>query len=490
MRIRTIACTTALICICAGSRGLSQDTTPARSGPTTEQAENALGMYAKLLCSGIFVCGREPHEFIANDLGRAGLPLPGFEQIDVSVDRNRRAVTLKYKSDSEWSEAGARTAIYHDAQGSTLLPRDAQEVFFKPVKVSSALPPADSQPWPMGDVLPKDALPPEVDVQALETALDHAFDATRQAIPQKTRAMVVVYRGRLIAERYAPGFDQNSRHISWSMGKSITAALAGLLVRDGHVKVDDPAPIPEWRQPGDPRGDIKIRDLLRMSSGLRFGRGNPADGTYLTAGDEHTKVYFDSVNVFEFSTQRDLEFLPNTKWQYHNCDPLALGKIVRDVVEAQGEEYLSFPQRRLFDAIGARNFVLEPDAWENFILTGFDYGTARDWVRFGMLHLQDGVFAGERVLPAEWIKFVSTPAPAHPRQGYGGLFWLNAGGAFDSLPRDMYWPAGHHGQSVFIIPSRELVIVRLGHSARGGYDEYIEPVLSEILAAVGKAGEN
>jgi CubicO group peptidase (beta-lactamase class C family) len=161
-----------------------------------------------------------------------------------------------------------------------------------------------------------------------------------------------------------------------------------------------------------------------------------------------------------------------------------LGQIVRDKVEARGGEYLSFPQRELFDKIGARDFVLEVDAWGNFIMTGFDYGTARDWARFGLLHLNRGVFAGERVLPAAWVDFVRQPAPASPIANYGALFWLNAGGNFPNVPRDMYCPNGHHGQTVLIIPSREMVIVRLGHSAAGGYPPYMREVAGMILEAV------
>jgi CubicO group peptidase (beta-lactamase class C family) len=132
-----------------------------------------------------------------------------------------------------------------------------------------------------------------------------------------------------------------------------------------------------------------------------------------------------------------------------------------------------------------RNMGLEVDPFGNFIMTGFDYGTARDWARFGLLHLNDGVWQGTRILPEGWIDVITTPAPADPAPHYGGLFWLNRGGQYPKLPRDMYWPAGHHGQVVLVIPSRDTVIVRLGHSARGGFDEYLEPVVEKILAACG-----
>jgi CubicO group peptidase (beta-lactamase class C family) len=270
------------------------------------------------------------------------------------------------------------------------------------------------------------------------------------------------------------------------MGKSITAALIGILVGDKHFSVDDLAPIAEWRDASDPRSKITIASLLNMSSGLEFGR--PEDATAMfTDRDHHRFVYFGAVDVFKYSVNRPAEFPPHKVWRYRNCDPLCLGKMIRQTVEARGEEYLTFPQRALFDRIGMRNMVLEVDPYGNFIMTGFDYGTARDWARFGLLHLHDGIWEGERILPEGWVKYVSTPAPADAAQHYGALFWLNKGGRYKSMPRDMYWPAGHHGQNVWIIPSRDMLIVRLGHSTRGGFDEYMEGVAQQILAACASA---
>ncbi|MBI2435019.1 MAG: serine hydrolase, partial [Candidatus Hydrogenedentes bacterium] len=247
--------------------------------------------------------------------------------------------------------------------------------------------------------------------------------------------------------------------------------------------------IAAWHQEPDPRSVITIAHLMRMSSGLDFTMGNPANGLMFTNEDDHSRVYFGAINVFEYSISQPLAFPPNTVWRYRNCDPLTLGKIIRDTLEKQGENYLTFPQRALFDKIGAHHFVLEPDPWGNFIMTGFDYGTARDWARFGLLHLWDGVWQEERILPEGWVNFVRTPAPADASQGYGGLFWLNRGRQFKTLPEDMFWPAGHHGQAVFIIPSRDVVVVRLGLSVVGDTDPYFEHLLGAILSAVDKNRE-
>lgn len=447
---------------------------------TMQRREYSVALFAKLLCSGVFVIGRDPDEFIQNDLTRAaGLGVPGWDEISVDVNRARRSVTLSVPGITP------RKAVYVGDQGCVLMPHGVDFPIFTPVRVPKTIPDPAKNPWPMGDVV-KEGAGAGVDRAALAAALDRAFDDSLNAIPQKTRAMVIVHKGEIVGERYAPGFERDTRHITWSMGKSITSALVGILIGDGAFNVTDPAPVAQWQAEGDPRAAITIADLMRMSSGLKFGRGNPAEGTNYTVLDNHTYVYFGATEVFDYSVANLLEYPPNTVWRYRNCDPLTLGRIVRDTVQARGGNYLTYPQRALFDKLGMRNMVLETDIWGNFIMTGFDYGTARDWARFGLLHLWDGVWQGERILPEGWVDFVRTPAPAKKDKAYGGLFWLNAGKRYESLPVDMFWPAGHMGQVAYVVPSMDAVIVRLGHSADGGFDAYIEPVVRDILAALGR----
>jgi CubicO group peptidase (beta-lactamase class C family) len=227
-----------------------------------------------------------------------------------------------------------------------------------------------------------------------------------------------------------------------------------------------------------------------MSSGLDFMRAQDEDRLALgwTSRDDHMYIYFGAIDVFKHSISRPLEFPPGTLWRYRNGDPLSLGAIVRRTVEARGEDYLTFPQRALFDKLGMRNMVLETDPWGNFIMTGYDYGTARDWARFGLLHLRDGVWpvTGERILPEGWVDFISAPAPAAEERQYGGQFWLNAGGRHPDIPRDAFWAAGAWGQVTMAIPSRDMVIVRLGHAqyADDSFDTYLNDVYRRILGAV------
>lgn len=438
----------------------------------------SLGFAAKLLCSGVFVGGRDPRDFVQNDLHAPY----GFDpdDLDVQVDRETSRVTLSLP------DGPSRTAVFNQGLGCTLIPAGETGILFEPVEVRTTLPDPSTLDWPMGDRVPQ--MPPStaVDSDKLNTALDLAFDDSAHDMPQRARAMVVLHNGQIVGERYAPGFTRDSKLVSWSMGKSITSALIGILLGEGCFKLDDPAPIAAWREPGDPRGEITIAHLLRMSSGLKFERvEGDADPQHYTTYNDHNYIYFGAINVFEHSISRPQEHAPNTVWRYRNCDPLTLGKIVQQTVGARSEQYLTYPQRVLFDRIGIRNIVLEPDAWGNFVMTGYDHGTARDWARFGQLHLQDGVWNGERILPEGWVDFVRSPAPADPERHYGGQFWLNAGNRFPSIPTDAYWAAGARGQFTMVIPSRNIVIARLGHSLDAdSFHRYMERVVHDVVEAI------
>jgi CubicO group peptidase (beta-lactamase class C family) len=454
----------------AGNEGVQS------AGPTAEARGHVAAMAAHHLCAGVFVVGRvyqrSPEEVFAMDVAR----FPDFnwqDDFEYEVDTADRSATVRGPGVTP-----PRTARYHDDQGCTILPAGVNEVFFEPVDLGSALPDAASQLWPLGDAEAHGDFP-EVDAALLDAALDWAIGQR----DQNTRAFVVVYRGKIIGERYAEGFTRDTPQISWSQGKSITAALIGILVGQGELELDEPALIAEWGGPRDGRRQITLRNLLNMSSGLDFENYGLGRLDSWSAANEHFRIYFDAVNVFEHATNQPAEIPPGSEFRYRNSDPLTLGRIVREKVEARGGSYLAFPQRALFDHIGARNFVLETDAWGNFIMTGYDFGSAWDWARFGLLHLQDGVFAGERVLPEGWVDFISSPAPGDPSNGYGGLFWLNRGGSMDRVPTDAFWPAGFMGQLTVVIPSAEMVVVRLGPSPRGS-NGFMNEAIGRVLDAV------
>lgn len=437
-------------------------------------AEFNLAMNAKILCSGIWVQGRDPALHVAGDLRRFD-HFGWGDDFTYEVDDERKRVTL-----SSPRSPHARTAQYNGDQGCAVLPRGMDDVQFTPSEVGADWPNRSWQRWPMGERKSDGALPPEIDRAALTQALDWAIANHEHG--QNTRAFVVVHKGRIIGERYATGVPRDRPHLSWSQGKSVTAALIGVLVQQGELSLDQPAPVAEWAN--DERSQITIANLLHMSSGLDFNNFGLGNENSLSNDNHHFRIYFDGINVFDHAVSFPLAVEPNTRWRYLNSDPLTLGRIIRQTVEARGEDYHAFPWTALFDRIGIKNAVLETDAWGNFILTGYDYMSARDWARFGLLHLQDGVWDGERILPEGWVDFVSTPAPASEARNYGGQFWLNAGGQYDRIPRDAFWPAGFMGQNTVIIPSSDLVIVRLGPSPGDEYAEYMNEFVGRVVDVI------
>jgi len=243
------------------------------------------------------------------------------------------------------------------------------------------------------------------------------------------------------------------------MGKSITATLMALLIKKGVYDLWQPAPIEEWQNIDDPRRNIRIADLLHMSSGLRCLA--PQDPDPAPGYPDHVYVYTGAIDAFRWSITRPSQWLPNTVWRYRNCDPLSIGYLIRRAVESNGENYLAWPQRALFDKLGIRGMVLETDPYGNFLLNGYELGSARDWLRLGMLYLQGGMWNGEQLLPEGWSDFVRTPAPTSSGQ-YGAFFWLARSSGWP-IPQDAYFMAGSGGQYTFIIPTHDLVVVRLGH---------------------------
>ncbi len=226
-----------------------------------------------------------------------------------------------------------------------------------------------------------------------------------------------------------------------------------------------PAPIPEWQGPGDARARIRIADIMRMSSGIRIRA--PQDPGYDPTGPypDHLYLYTGGVDSFHYAATRPPQWPPNTVGRYRNTDPVLINYLVRLGVEKRRQEYLSFPQRALFDQIGVRTMVLETDPFGNFLTQGYEFASGRDWARLGNLYLQDGVWNGARILPEGFVKFVSTLAPAweaDQRPIYGGFFWLNGDGAYP-VPKEVFFMAGAGGQATMIIPSHDLVVVRIGH---------------------------
>jgi CubicO group peptidase (beta-lactamase class C family) len=417
-----------------------------------------LAMGAKLLASALFVSHRTRddawRESIAPRLGRS---LAARTAVDVDETIGRVAL----RADEE-----TRSARHLGDLGVVIDPADG-EVAGGLIGFEVRADPAPGFPL---DNAPNAAI--------LE-ALDPAFEP-----PAHTAAMIVVHEGRVVAERYAPGIHADTQLESWSMGKSVAASLVGRAVAEGALDLDAPPLIPAWRRPGDERGAITLHHLLQMSSGLRFSAAddwNPHDSPV----PDHVRIYMESLDTAAFATNRPLEHRPGTVGRYRNCDPLALLAILR--LGADDATWWRLPQRELFDPIGTPRQVVDVDRAGGFIITGFDSGTARGWARLGLLWLNDGVVGDRRLLPEGFVSAATTPAPAWPQPVYGYQCWLNRTGEW-ALPDDAYSFAGDGTQRTFTVPSLDLVIVRLGHTAgTTAAGPALNTSLGRIAAATGRA---
>ena len=420
--------------------------------PPGSRIEHEVAGFAKVLCSALFVTGRTLKEAAAEDGFFISPAASRATTTDTIVDRTRQSVTVHLKNGI------ARTARRFGDQGCVILPAGEDSVHFTPHRVVSALPDGANVPWPMGDRVDVKSLPAEIDKAALIAATNAAF-APDSAL---TAAWVVLYKGRIIAERYRAGIDANTRLPGWSMGKSVTATVLATLIQEKYVGLWDAAPIPEWQSAGDARQQIRIADIVRMSSGLRFVSTFDPNYEPAMGYPDHLYVYTGAIDAFKYAATRPQQWAPNTVGLYRNTDPLLVNYIIRRLVEAKGEDYFSSWQHHLFDKIGVRRMTLETDPYGNFLLMGFDFAPARDFARIAQLYLQDGVWDGERLLPKGWRDFTRTPAPAWPGKEYGGMWWLNRNHEFP-VPADAFSMQGVGGQTTLVIPTHDLVVVRMGH---------------------------
>ncbi len=407
---------------------------------------------AKRICSCVFLAGRNPDQVVKEDV--AGLGYIGFD-----IDKQAKSVTGNFLG------LAKRTALYREGLGCTLvLGKSADDL----KKQASGYKPAPAQdrsniPWPDGDLIPDTPLPANIDKPLLDKTLEWAFSPGSRKSPMMARAVVVVYDGRIIAERYAEGFDRYTPQLGWSMSKSATNALTGILVKEGKLSLKGPAPVAEWQIPGDPRSAITLDELMRMSSGLKFGED------YVWPLSDAIQMLFNSACAGCFASSKPLETSPDTKWYYSSGTTNIISRLIRQASGGTDSEFFAFPRKALFDKLGMQSAVIEPDPDGVFVGSSFMYATPRDWARLGLLYLNDGVLKGERILPEGWVKYSTTPTPMSPKGEYGAQIWLNAGPrnnpgerVMPDVPPDMFSFEGFEGQQVAVIPSHRLVVVRMG----------------------------
>jgi CubicO group peptidase (beta-lactamase class C family) len=423
---------------------------------------------AKIVCSNVFLAGRDPDEVLRTDVQAPGIALLGLMR--VSVDRHQQVVRAGLLG-----FIGNGLAVARPGSGCTVLPNgklDAgRDAFTRAAATSAPAPTPAPSPAPTTD-----SAWPEGRTVVTTAALDRLLADNALAGPGM-RGIVVVHDGRIVAERYAAGFSAATPLLGWSMTKSVVAGLVGLLLKDGTLTLEQSAGWPA----GDDRARIRIADLLAMSSGLRFNEA------YGVVSDVTRMLYLQS-DMAEFARTQPPLHPPGEFWSYSSGSANILSRIVQDA-SPLGRAY---PAERLFKPLGMVSAVMEPDEHGTLVGSSYMYATARDWARYGLFLAQDGVWQGQELLPRGYVAMMASPVAASAGEYGHGLVWLwgsdsvipgkNPDLSF-GLPADTFWMEGHDGQYTAIIPSRALVVVRLGLTpSSNGYRP--QPLVKAVLDAL------
>ncbi len=428
------------------------------------------GFGAKGVCSCVYVGHRTVQSTIENELSAFPLSLGTFE-----LNESEKSAT-----GSVFGFAKAK-AIYREGLGCTLVREiSEQEIRSSKNRVDLKLPILnDSVYWPQGSRM-ADTIPTGINFEKIKSVVLASFENSHSEIPANTRGVVVIYNGQLLYEQYAPGFDKDVRQLGWSMTKSVTNMLYGVLDQKSMFDIYQPAPVKGWEL--DDRKNITTDQLLRMSSGLFW------DEVYSNVSTA-TNMLYTSANMGEFASAQKANAKPDSQWYYSSGSTNILSQILREKI---GEDYYyQFAQKELFSKIGIRTAVIEPDAGGTHVGSSYMWASARDWARLGQLYLNGGTWFGEQIVSSEWVKYSITPVSMSPKGEYGAQWWLNVGEKgneanrlLPDVPTDMYMMDGYEGQRVFVVPSSNLVVVRLGQNKRGGFDH--NSFLSSLINSVEK----
>lgn len=468
-RRRKIVLLTATIA-CAG---LALGAARARNVPKV-----ATGFVADILCSETFASGLDPHRNFAETTDA----MPGTGLItwamDYRVDRVRKDVTVTLFG------LGRSHAVYREGLGCTL---------DHGAGIAAVEPPADGkQPALLPEIAGPAIVPPQS--PELAAALDRAFAEPAQPPYRRTRAVVVMKAGRIIAERYADGIRPETPLLSFSMTKSMISALTGILVRQGKLKLDGPAPVAAWKDPDDPRHAITVDQLLRHTAGLALGSSLQA--SLGSAFEPVNRMKFVESDMAAYAESIPLETAPGSAWNYHDGNTIILSHLIRVAAGGSPADALAFARRELFAPLGMRHVTLQIDGSGTIEGSGEMLASARDWARFGQLYLNDGVAGGRRILPEGWVSYSAAATP-NAWVGIGAGFWTNQGDSFGAKfrvehgwPRDAFFAKGTIGQYTIVIPSERLVIVRMGRSPNGPPQaDGVFDLVRDVVAATREKGK-
>lgn len=416
------------------------------------------GYAAKNLASGIFVGNRTQKSLEAIDLNFSFIKFTSNK-----VDYAKKEVESRFL----WASS---KAIYIDGFGCTLVKEfDENTIRNRPytiVPMPNLNP--DTVAWPAGDKL-ADSIPSGIKMDLLTASIDNAF--SDKAGSKGTFAVAVAYKNQLVAERYKAGFSANNRFLSWSMAKSFTNALAGIMVKKGMLDINKPINFPEWQR--DERSKITISNLMQMNAGQKWSEnyGNLSDVNLMLHQYGDMGLY---------SIQKPFYVRPDSLWVYNSGATNIVNYAMRKQFKNESD-YYAFPRKELFNRLGMRSAVFEVDASGTFVGSSYIYCSMRDYVRFGLLYLNNGNWLGNPILPEGWVENTSKEATGSKGQ-FGSFFWLNRSGDYPDVPEDLFMCRGHDGQYIYIIPSLSLVVVRTGFSKKGDFD--LQSFLASIVKSI------
>lgn len=417
---------------------------------------------AKGMCSSVFLAGKQPERISAEDLSFFPINLAKN-----SIDYQEKSVT------SSVFGLAKRKAIFREGHGAVIvLETPEEELLESQFTIPEPGYSQDTIPWPKGDIL-HDSLPEGVNYARLNELIDTCFDTPGTDPLKKTLAVAIVYNNQLIAEKYLDGYDYQTMFHGWSMTKTIIGAWAGLLSAEGKIKLEDKAGFDEWEN--DERANITVKNVIQMCSGLGWFED------YFTISDA-TVMLMQSEDMLASVIDNELSYPPGTYWNYSSGDANLLSGIIRNTIGNDNEYHTAIYEDLLYKA-GMLNTKVETDATGLFVASSYSYGSLRDWARFGLLFLNNGIFAGDTIIPPNWVDFMKTPAP--PSDGYyAGTFWLEESHAKDALvdaPDDIFFADGFLGQRIYIIPSKNLVAIRMGFGMKNfNMNDFLREVVETL----------
>ena len=417
------------------------------------------GFAAKNVCSCMFEAGRDLQSIMTGD--NSFMPVNYAES---KIDLADKSVS------SSFMGLKKRRAVYREGVGCVLLPENSGEAASAISKPNRKLN-KDTSPYPYGKGEPKPSTFAHVNYQKLEETVGKAFDLEGKEI-QRTRAVAVLHKDHLICEQYAAGFSSETKILGWSLTKSLTNAALGILEKQGKISLDQNNLFKEWEN--DERSKITLNNLLQMNSGLAW------EEDYTGISDVN-KMLFLEEDMPQVQLNKPLAGEPNNSWNYSSGTTNLLSKFIRDQFDSH-QEYLDFWYTELIDKIGMDSMTVETDLAGNYITSSYGWATTRDWAKFGLLYLNKGYWKGEQIFNKSWAEYTTKPTNGSNGE-YGAHFWLNAEGKFPNVPKDLYSCNGFQGQFVFIIPSKDLVVVRFGLTEHPEFD--VDTFLRGIVESLG-----